>query len=374
MNQLIIKEVKTKSELNRFISFPDKLYKGNKFRVPQLHSIERSTLNPSKNPAFDYCEAKYWLAYNNNKVVGRITGIINKSANKTWNEKVVRFGWIDFIDDENVSEILIKQVEKWGKLKGMTTIQGPLGFTDFDLEGMLIEGFEEMATQAVIYNYPYYPTHLEKHGYKKDVDWVQFEINIPKTVPDKIKRVAKIVEKKYNVRPLKVKTRKEILPYAGKMFQLINESFKDLYGFVPLTKKQIKYYTKMYFSIIDPRFVCFVIDENDELIGFGLSVASLSKALIKAKGKLFPFGFIYILNAIRKNDTVDLLLQAVNEKYINKGIPAIFFNEMMQSSIDAGMTTAISSHALESNKSAFSMFNAFDSRQHLRRRSYTKPI
>ncbi|RLD26499.1 MAG: hypothetical protein DRI54_02730 [Bacteroidetes bacterium] len=374
MGQLYIKEVKSKSELNRFISFPDKLYKGNKYRVPQLHSIERSTLSPKKNPAFDYCEAKYWLAYQDNKIVGRIAGMINQKANEIWNQNVIRFGWIDFIDDVDVSALLIKTVEEWGKSKGMVAAHGPLGFTDFDLEGMLVEGFDEMGTQAVIYNYPYYPVHLENHGYKKDVDWVQFEIKIPKVVPDKIKRVASIVQKKYNVRPLKVKTRKEILPYAGQMFQLINESFKDLYGFVPLTEKQIKYYTKMYFSIIDPRFVCFVIDENDELIGFGLSIASLSKALIKAKGKLFPFGFIYILNAIKKNDTVDLLLQAVNAKYINKGIPAIFFNEMMQASIDAGMTTAISSHALESNKSAFLMFNDLDSRQHLKRRSYAKKL
>ena len=374
MDQIIIKEVKTKADLNRFISFPDQLYKGNKYRVPQLHSIERSTLNPKKNPAFDYCEAKYWMATINNKIVGRIAGLINNSANKVWNEKVVRFGWIDFIDDYKVSEILIKKVEEWGETKGMEIVQGPLGFTDFDLEGMLVEGFEELGTQAVIYNYPYYPVHLEKHGYKKDVDWVQFEINIPKVIPSKITRVAEIVQKKYNVRPLKVKKRKEILPYAGKMFQLINESFKDLYGFVPLTAKQIKYYTKMYFSIIDPRFVCFVIDENDELIGFGLSIASLSKALIKAKGKLFPFGFIHILKALKYNDTVDMLLQAVKPEYFNKGIPAIFFNEMTQAYIDDGIKYAISSHALEENKSAFLMFDDFDNRQHLKRRSYTKNL
>jgi len=374
MSDTLIKEVKTSSDLNRFIAFPDKLYKGNKYRVPQLHSIERSTLTIGKNPAFDYCEAKYWLAYKDNTIVGRITAIINTSANKIWNEKVVRFGWIDFIDDLDVSKKLIETVEEWGKSKGMETVQGPLGFTDFDLEGMLVEGFEELGTQAVIYNYPYYPAHIEKHGYKKDVDWLQFEITIPRIVPDKIKRVAEIVQKKYNVRPLKVKKRKEIIPYAGKMFQLINESFKDLYGFVPLTDKQIKYYTKMYFSLIDPRFVSFVINEKDELIGFGLSVASLSKALIKAKGKLFPFGFIHILKAIKYNDTVDLLLQAVKPEYHNKGIPAIFFKEMMQSSIDAGMKTAISSHALEDNKSAFLMFNDLEHRQHLRRRSYTKEI
>jgi ribosomal protein S18 acetylase RimI-like enzyme len=374
MDQLYIKEVKSKSELNRFISFPEKLYKANKYRVPQLHSIERSTLSPKKNPAFDYCEAKLWMAYIDNVVVGRIAAIINTSANKVWNEKVVRFGWIEFIDDKNVSEILIKKVEDWGKTKGMELVQGPLGFTDFDLEGMLVEGFEEMGTQAVIYNYPYYPVHLEKHGYKKDVDWVQFEIKIPDKVPDKIKRVAAIVQKKYKVRPLKFKKAKDILPYAGKMFHLLNDSFKNLYGFVPLTEKQIKYYTKMYFTVINPRFVCFIVDENDEMIGFGLSVVSLSKALIKAKGKLFPFGFIHILKALKYNDTVDILLQAVKPEYINKGIPSIFFKEMIEAYIDAGIKTAISSHALENNKSAFLMFDDFDSRKHLKRRSYTKQI
>ena len=374
MDQLYIKEVKSKSELNRFISFPDKLYKGNKYRVPQLHSFERSTLSAKKNPAFDYCESKYWLAYQDNKIVGRIAGMINQKANEIWNQNVVRFGWIDFIDDVDVSALLIKTVEEWGKLKGMAAAHGPLGFTDMDLEGMLIYGFDEIGTQAVIYNYPYYPDHLDKHGYKKDVDWVQFKIKIPEKVPDKIKRIADIVQKKYNVRPLKVKKAKELLPYAPKMFRLMNETFKDLYGFVPLSEKQIKYYTKMYFSVINPRYLCFVVDQEDELVGFGLSLTSLSEALIKAKGKLFPFGFIHILKALKYNDTVDMFLQAVKPEYQNKGIPSIFFNEMTQAFIDNGIKYAISSHALEDNKSAFLMFKDFDSRQHLKRRSYTKNL
>lgn len=372
MEQLYIKEVNTKSELNLFISFPDKLYRGNKYRVPQLHSFERSTLNVKKNPAFDYCEAKYWLAYYNQKVVGRIAGIINKKANQIWKEKVVRFGWVDFIDDKEVSKLLLKTVEDWGKSKGMEAAHGPLGFTDMDLEGMLVEGFNEIGTQAVIYNYPYYPLHLENHGYIKDVDWVQFKIKIPSKVPEKITRIAKLVKEKYKVRPLTVTKPKDLLPYAEKMFQLMNETFTGLYGFVPLNEKQIKYYTKMYFSMIDPKYLCFVIDHKDDLIGFGLSLKSLSKALIKAKGKLFPFGFIHILKAFKYNDTVDILLQAVKPEYINKGIPAIFFNEMTQTSIDDGMKYAISSHALESNKSAFLMFDSYDSKQHLRRRSYSK--
>ena len=331
-------------------------------------------LAPKKNPAFDYCEAKYWLAYHDGKIVGRVAGIINNKANKTWKEKVVRFGWIDFIDEVDVSGMLLNTVEEWGKSKGMEAVQGPLGFTDMDLEGMLVKGFDEIGTQAVIYNFPYYPNHLENHGYKKDVDWVQYKINIPDKVPDKIKRVAEIVQRKYKVKSLQVKKPKELLPYAEKMFHLMNETFKDLYGYVPLSEKQIKYYTKMYFSMINPRYVCFVVNENDELIGFGLSLMSLSKALIKAKGKLFPFGFIHILKALKFNDTVDILLQAVRPEYINKGIPAIFFNEMTQVYIDEGIKYAISSHALEDNKSAFLMFDDFDNQQHLRRRSYAKTL
>jgi len=373
MSKIQIQEVKSKSDLNKFIAFPNKLYKGNKYRVPQLHTFEKSTLTPEKNPAFGFCDAKYWLAYKNEEIVGRIAGIINSKSNEIWKENHVRFGWIDFIDDIDVSASLIKTVENWGESKGMTAIHGPLGFSDMDLEGMLIEGFDEIGTQATIYNYPYYPVHLEKLGYIKDVDWVQFEIKIPDKIPDKVKRIAAIVQKKYDLRTFRPKKAKEILPYAKSMFYTLNESFKDLYGFVPLSEKQIEYYTKQYFSMINPKFVCFVIDNrNDEVIGFGLSVLSLSEALMKANGKLYPFGFIGILKALRKNDKVDALLQAVKPEYQNKGIPAIFFNEMGQSYIDNGVQTAISSHALENNVSAFLMFKDYEHRQHLRRRCYKK--
>lgn len=369
-----IKEVQTNSQLSDFIKFPDKLYKSNKFRVPQLHLYERTILIPDQNPSFDFCEACYWLAYDNKKIVGRIAGIINHKANAIWNEKVVRFGWIDFIDNTEVSEGLIKTVEEWGREKGMTKVQGPMGFTDMDLEGMLVNGFEEKGTQAVIYNYPYYPIHLEKLGYLKDVDWVQFEIQVPEKVPENIKRLSEIVQKKYNLRPLKVRKTKEIIPYAKKMFNTLNSSFKDLYSFVPLNEKQVDFYIKQYFSMVNPAFVSFVLDSNDDVAGFGISFSSLSEAMIKAKGKLFPIGFIHILRAMHKNDKVDMLLQGVKPEYQNKGVPAIFFAEMMQAYIDNGIKTAISSHALENNQSAFLMFNNYEHRQHLRRRSYAKHL
>lgn len=368
-------EVQTKKQLSEFIKFPDKLYRGNKFRVPPLHTYEKSALSPVKNPAFDFCEAKYWLAYENNQIVGRIAGIINRKANEIWNKKTVRFGWIDFVDNIDVSSALINTVENWGRSKGMTIMQGPLGFTDMDLEGMLVEGFEEIATQAVIYNYPYYPVHLEKNGYSKDVDWIQYEIKVPDKIPDKVKRISELVKQKYNLKILNFKKAKDILPYANKMFDTYNEALKDLYGFVPLTEKQIKYYINQYFSMVNPKYISFIVDNNDEVVGFGLCFLSLSKAFMKAKGKLFPFGFIHILKAMRKNDTADLLIQAVKDEYKNKGVPAIFYAHTMQTFIDNGVKTAISSHVLEQNKSSLLMFTkGYEARQHMRRRSYTKHL
>jgi hypothetical protein len=271
--------------------------------------------------------------------------------------------------------LLIKTVEDWAAKKGMNAVHGPMGFTDMDLEGMLVDGFDEIATQATLYNYPYYPDHLEKLGYIKDVDWIQYEIKVPERVPDKVKRIAAIVEEKYNLKILRPKNGKELLPHAKSMFQTLNESYKDLYGFVPLSDKQIAYYIKQYFSMINPKYVCFVLDKKtDEVVGFGVSVLSLSKALMKAKGKLFPFGFIPVLRALHKNDTVDMLLQGVKPMYHTKGIPAIFFNEMMQAYIDNGVKTAISSHALETNTGSLLLFKDYEYRQHLRRRCFIKHI
>jgi len=369
-----IKEVITKQQLSEFIEFPDALYKGNKYRVPQLHVFEKATLLPEKNKAFEFCEAKFWLAFKGMRIVGRIAGIINHKSNEIWNENVVRFGWIDFTDDFEVSTALIHSVKNWGKSKGMSKMDGPLGFTDLDFHGMLIEGYSELSTHAVLYNYPYYPIHLEKHGFEKAVDWIQYEINVPVEVPEKIIRISELVKQRYGLRILKINKAKDILPYAEKMFAVLNESYANLYGFVALTDKQIAYYTEQYFSFINPKYVCFILDKKDDVVGFGITILSLSKALIKSKGKLFPFGSIHLLNALRKNDTVDMLLQGIKPQYFNKGIPAIFFAEIMQAYIDNGIKKAISSQALEKNRNAFLMFENFEHRQHIRSRSYTKNL
>lgn len=370
-----IAEIESKRDLKKFIAFPDQLYKNNPYRVPQLHSFELSTLLQSKNPAFDYCDAKYWLAFKDGKMVGRIAGIINKKANAKWTKNAVRFGWIDFIDDKEVSSALIRAVENWGRQQGMDCVQGPLGFTDMDLEGMLVEGFEELSTQAVIYNYPYYPKHLEEYGYSKDVDWIQYEIKVPDRVPDKVTRIAELVKEKYGLRTLKVRKAKELLPYAGKMFDTLNEAFDNLYAFAPLTDRQKTYYVEKYFSMINPKYVSFVVDKNDDVVGFGLGFLSLSKALIRAKGKLFPFGFINILHDMKRNDMADLLIQGVRNEYKTKGVPALFYAGMMQAFIDNGVKTVISSHVLEENKNSLLMFtNGYDARLNMRRRAFKKDL
>ena len=373
MAPIQLKEVQTKKDLKKFIAFPDKLYEGNPYRVPPLHTFEISTLDKTKNPAFEFCDAKYWLAYRNGEIVGRIAGIINHKSNEIWKEKNIRFGWIDFIEDQSVAEELLNKVMEWGKEQGMTGIHGPLGFTDLDLEGMLVEGFEELSTQAEIYNYPYYPKFMEALGFHKDTDWIQMELDLHiKEVPEKIRRISKIVQEKYGLQYKKFKSSGQIKPYARQVFELINISYKDLYGYVPLTQKQIDYYIKMYFDMVNPKYVGMVVDKNDKLIGFGLGFLSLSKAMQKAKGKLFPFGWFYLLKAMYFNDTIDLLLHAVHPDYQGKGVPAIFYEKMTQACIDNGVTKAITSHILEDNKPSLQMFKNFKHRQHMRRRIYAK--
>jgi hypothetical protein len=374
MENLYIKEVKTKSDLKKFVAFPDKLYKDNSYRVPPLHKFEYAILDKDSNPAFESCDAIYYLAYKDKKVVGRIAGIINWRYNELWEKSYARFGWIDFIDDYAVSELLLKSVEDWAKSKSINAIHGPLGFTDLDMEGMLIDGFEEMGTQAVIYNYPYYKGHIEKYGYYKDTDWVQYEIQVPDEVPERLKKFSKLIKAKYGVRSLKFSKPKDVIPWAGKLFNTLNESFKDLYGFVPLSDAQIEFYTKHYFSAVDPKYLSFIIDKNDDIIGFGITMMSLSKALIKAKGKLFPFGFIHILKALKKNDTIDMFLQGVRPDYQNKGITAIIYSETMQSFIDNNIKLAITGVQLEDNLSAQLLFDSYENRMHLKRRCFIKLI
>ncbi len=373
---IIIKEVKSKRDLKKFICFPFEIFKGNKFWVPPLIFDELKTLRKDKNPAFDFCDVKYWLAYKDDNIVGRIAGIVNHKYNERWNQKSARFGWIDFIDDEQVSQKLIEHVINWAKEKGMNKIHGPLGFTDLDGEGMLIEGFDELSTFGSIYNHPYYKKHIEKLGFEKDADWIEFTVNFDPTVagPEKVSRIANAVAERNHLRILRVKKAKEMLPYAREIFYLINEAYKNLFGFVELTDKQIDMYVKAYFGFIKPDYVPIILDTNNKVAAFGITMPSLSIAVQKSKGKLFPFGFIYILKAMKNNPDVDLYLTAVRPELQNKGVNAMLINEMHNVFVRNNIQKVETNRELEENSKIQAQWRFFENRLHKRRRCYKKSI
>lgn len=369
-----IREAKTRRDLIRFVLLQFDLYKDCEYWIPPLISDEMKTLRQDRNPAFEYCEAKYWLAYKNGKAVGRIAGIINPKYIAKWNNRYARFGWVDFIDDEEVSKAIFDTVEAWARSKGMNGIHGPLGFTDFDREGMLIEGFNELGTMVDIYNYSYYKNHVEKLGYKKDVDWIEFEVKTPKEIPEKALRVAEIVLKRNKLRIVHAKSTKELLPYAKGVFEVIDEAYQDLYAFAPLSERQVDAYIKQYFPHIITDYVVFIVDEDDKPVAFVIGFPSLSRALKRARGRLLPFGWLYILRALKKNRYVDLLLAAVRPDFQGKGVNALLMTEFTKSGIMNNVISGETSRELEDNRLIQAHWDYYDSRQHKRRRAYIKPI
>ncbi|MBN1199554.1 MAG: hypothetical protein JXA23_09400 [Bacteroidales bacterium] len=369
--ELEIKQVKNQRDLNRFIDVQFTLYRGNPYWCPPLRMDEINTLRKDKNPAFAHCEAEYWIAYRGRKPVGRIAGFISHKANKRWGENLVRFGWIDFIDDPEVSDKLIETVSAWGKEKGMTGIHGPLGFSDMDNEGMLIEGFDQLAILTSIYNYAYYPVHMERMGFVKAADWVQYEFEIP-PISDKFEKTKALVEQRYNVHVVKTKKKKELLPYARKMFRMLNLAYDDLYGFVALSDEQMDAYTKQYFGFIRPEFISFVVNEEDDIVGFGISLPNLTHALQKSNGRLFPFGWFHLLRAMRKNEIIDMYLLGVHPNYHGKGVAALFFYELHKAYLDFGIKKAISSPQLEDNSKALSIWKNFPGKKNVLRRVWVK--
>ena len=373
-----IKKVTTKSELKRFIRFNYEFYKDNPYSVPDLYDDMLNTFSPKKNAAFEFCEADYFLALRDGKIVGRVAAIINRRANETWNRKTVRFGWIDFIDDMEVSTALIDTVKQWGKERGMTEIEGPLGFTDMDAEGMLVEGFDQLSTMATIYNYPYYPQHIERLGFTKDADWVEYKIYIPDAIPDKHKRISDLIQRKYNLKIKKyTSSRKIARDYGQAIFELINEAYTPLYGYSALTQRQIDQYVKMYLPILDLRMVTLITDQDDQLVAVGISMPSLSEALQKSHGRLLPFGWYYLLKALffkRRAKMLDLLLVAVKPEYQNKGVNALLFSDLIPVYQQLGFEYAESNPELELNGKVQAQWEYFRTEQHKRRRAFIKEI
>jgi GNAT superfamily N-acetyltransferase len=337
---------------------------------------ELMTLSPKKNPAFETSEAVYFLAYKDDRIAGRIACIINHKSNKTWNQKYARFGFVDFIDDAEVVDRLFAAAEDWAKEKGAEAIHGPLGFTDLDHEGMLVEGFDQMGTMATIYNYPYYPEHLVRMGYVKDQDWQEFKIYIPEHVPEKYLRIGEIARQKYGLKVLKFKKRKEIWPYAYRIFDTLNKAYAPLYGFVELSEKQIEYYIKMYIPMLRLDMISLIIREaDDEVIGFGITMPNLSAALRKAQGSMLPFGVIPLLKALHTRPRViDLYLIGVVPEYQNKGVNALLFNDLIPLYKKLGVVYAESNPELETNNAVQSQWDYFYREHHKTRRIFIKKI
>jgi GNAT superfamily N-acetyltransferase len=372
---LEIREVRSPKEMNTFVKFPLSLYKNHPYYVPALVFDDLATFNQKKNPAYDFCESICFLAYRNGKIVGRIAGLINNNANEGWKVKNVRFGWFDAIDDLEVTKALMDAVAAWGTKKGMTQLTGPLGFTDLDPEGMLIEGYDLIGTLATIYNYPYYPAHLEKLGFEKEVDWKEYRITIPENIPERYQRMSAIVSQKFGLHTVKEKSLSKLVKnYGTKLFQLVNETYNVLYGFSTLTERQMNYYIKMYLSFARTDLISIVVDKDDNVVGMGITMPSLSKALQKSKGSLFPFGFIHMLKALKKNDVVDFYLMAVHPDFQNKGVSAMIFADLYPVFHKNGYKMAETNPELEMNSKIQLLWSEFNPQPVRRRRVFKKEL
>lgn len=382
MSAIEIKKVESRRDLCKFIDFHNELYKGNPYHVPNLYFDEMNTFRKDKNAAFDFCEAEYFMAYRDGKAVGRVAAIINHSANKKWERESVRFGWIDFVDDIEVSKALLKAVEDYGKSKGMKEIVGPLGFTDMDPEGMLLYGYDQLGTQATAYNYPYYPEHMDRMGgWEKDNDYVEYKLYVPEEMPEKYATIAKMIQKRYNLQVKKLK-RNEIYGengYGRKIFQVVNETFKDLYGYSKLTDRQIEQYVKMYLPMADLDLITIIEDWNTpdhKVVGVGISIPSLARALQKCGGKLFPFGWWHIFRALKfhKTEVVDLLLIGVLPEYRQKGANALLFYDLIPHYQRLGFKWGETHVEMETNMKVQGQWQYLNREIHKRRRCYKKDI
>lgn len=381
MSSIEIKKVESRYDLKKFIEFHYDLYEGNPYDVPNLYSDDVNTLRKDKNAAFEFCEAEYYMAFKDGKMVGRVAAIINHRANEKWQQKRVRFGWIDFIDDMEVSAALLKAVEDYGRSKGMTEVVGPLGFTDLDPEGMLTWGFDQLGTMPTIYNYEYYPKHMEAlGGFEVDNKYVEYKLYVPDTVPEKYTKIAKMIQKRYNLH-IKKLTRTDIFKngYGQKIFRLINETYKDLYGFSELTEKQINQYVEMYLPLADLSLITLVEDWNADkkLVGVGITIPSLSRALQKCKrGRMLPMGWWHLLRAIKyhKTNIVDLLLMGVLPEYRSKGANALMFADLIPRYQAYGFEWGESQVEMESNEGVQSQWDALNPVMHKKRKCYIKKI
>ena len=370
-----IQEVKTQRELRQFVHFPNALYKDNPYYVPTLERGDLAVLDPKKNHAFAFCEGKYWLALDEQRhIVGRIAGIINRQYNEKTGTPYARFGFMDFVDDDEVVDALFDTVETWAREKGMKVMNGPLGFLEFDASGVLVSGFDELPTAYGKYNHPYYETQLLRRGYAKDTDWVEYSIKMPDNIEEWFRRPAGLVAQRYHLHQATIDTKKQMVDYFPQCIPVLNETYRNLHGFSELTKEQVDDLIAQFVPNLNTDFVSIILNEKDEAVAFGIAMPSLSKAMQKCHGKLFPFGWYHILHAIRHNDTLDLLLIGIKEEYQGKGLNAMIFDKVAPAVKKYGIKYLETTRELEENNSVQNMWNRFVTRLHKRARCYIKEL
>ncbi|MCU7540878.1 GNAT family N-acetyltransferase [Riemerella anatipestifer] len=374
MASIVVKKVTNDKELQDFIKFPNKLYKENPNYVPPLNNDEKNIWKAEENPALSYSDAEQYLAYRNGEVVGRIALMVNYKEEKELGIKKLRFGWLDFIDDIEVSKVLMDKAIEVAKSKNLPKIEGPMGFTNLDKAGMLVMGFDKLATMIGIYNFEYYPTHLEKLGLKKEKEWVEFEIDFPEQLPEKVTKFSGLIKEKYKLKVLRFNHKKEILPLVEPMFKLLDETYKNLSTYTPISDEQIKTYKEKYFGFIDKDYIICIADEHDDLIAFAITMPSYSRALQKAKGKLFPFGWWHFLQASKKNDRANFYLIGIRPDYQRRGVTSIIFEEIYKVFKQKGVRFLETNPELEENKNIQLLWQDYNPVNHKRRRTYSLDI
>lgn len=373
--RVTIQEVTTKKQRRQFVHFPNEMYKGNSYYVPTLEKGDLDALDQQKNHAFEFCEGKYWLALDEGgRIVGRIAGIINRQYNEKTGTDYARFGFMDFVDDNDVVDALFDTVEAWAREKGMKKMNGPLGFLEFDTSGVLVMGFDELPTAYGKYNFPYYEPQLLRRGYTKDTDWVEYSVKMPDDIEAWFSRPAALVAQRYHLHQATIDTKKQMVDYFPQCIPVLNETYRNLHGFSELTKEQVDDLIDQFVPTLNTDFVSIILNEKDEVVAFGIAMPSLSKALQKCRGKLYPFGWCHILHAIRHNDTLDLLLIGIKEEYQGKGLNAMIFDKVAPAITHYGIKYLETTRELEENNSVQNMWNRFETRLHKRARCYIKEL
>ncbi len=373
--RVTIQEVTTKKQRRQFVHFPNEMYKGNSYYVPTLEKGDLDALDQHKNHAFEFCEGKYWLALDEGgRIVGRIAGIINHQYNEKTDTDYARFGFMDFVDDNDVVDALFDTVEAWAREKGMKKMNGPLGFLEFDTSGVLVMGFDELPTAYGKYNFPYYEPQLLRRGYTKDTDWVEYSVKMPDDIEAWFSRPAALVAQRYHLHQATIDTKKQMVDYFPQCIPVLNETYRNLHGFSELTKEQVDDLIDQFVPNLNTDFVSIILNEKDEVVAFGIAMPSLSKALQKCRGKLYPFGWCHILHAIRHNDTLDLLLIGIKEEYQGKGLNAMIFDKVAPAIKKYGIKYLETTRELEENNSVQNMWNRFETRLHKRARCYIKEL